>query len=209
MGGGGGGASDRIARSQEARERDRLTTIGQGTSKVNSIFDNPGREGEIQQVLGARRGLYTDELTRQKEEADRQLKFSLARSGLAGSRQSVDSGRKLGEAHQRGIVDAENLAQSGANELRMADEDARAQLIAMVQSGADATTASNSATARMQQNLAGAKASGNVSALGNVFGGFADMYKRSRERAGERDAQSALGTIYGTAGNFGYGGRGR
>ena len=206
MGGGGSSSSERIARQQEQREQERLATIRQGTGAVNSIFDNPNREAEINEVLAARRGLYGDELGRQKADADRQLKFALARSGLAGSRQSVDSSRRLGDAHQRGTVDAENRALSSANDLRMADEDARAQLIAMVQSGADVTTASNAAMARMQQNVAGARTSGNVSALGDVFGGFSDMYKRSRERAAERAAQSDLQTHYNTAGIFGYGG---
>ena len=205
MGRSSSSGSNRIAEQQERREAERLATIQQGMGAVNSIFDSPGRNDEINEVLAARRGLYFDELGRQKGDADRQLKFALARSGLAGSRQSVDNARLLGEQHQRATVDAENLAQNEANQLRMSDEDARADLIRLVQSGADVTTASNAATARMQQNLSGARTSGNVSALGDVFGSFSDLYKRSRERAGERAAQGDLRTMYNTAGQFGWG----
>lgn len=209
MGGGGSSSSNKIAEDQERREAERLAVIQQGMDAVNSIFDSPGRDAEVAEVLAARRGLYFDELGRQKADADRQLKFAMARSGLSGSRQAIDAGRLLGERHQRGIVDAENLALNEANQLRMADEEARADLIRLVQSGADVTTASNAATARMQQNLAGSRTSGNVSALGDVFGTFSDLYKQSRERAGERQAQSDLRTAYNTAGNYGwFGGRG-
>src|SRR5690606_3533163 len=127
-----------------------------------------------------------------------------ARSGLVGSRQQVDRGADLGKAYSEGVVDADRLAQRALADLRGADEDARMATIQLVQSGADATTASSAALRRMQSNLAGARGEMTANALGSVFGGFADMYKRSPDRAAERKAANDLRPAYNTATDWGY-----
>ncbi len=202
--GGGGGSSERIARENQQMERDRLAAITHGTQAVNRVFDGEGRQAQYDEYLGALREMNFDELSKQQQEAQRQNNFALARSGLVGSRQQVDVGRDLGESYNRGVVDADRLAQRGLADLQGADESARRTAIQMVQAGADATTASSSALRSMQTNLAGARSDMNADALGQVFGSFGDMYKRSRDRAEERRAQSDLGTLYGTARHWGY-----
>jgi len=202
--GGGGGSSERIARENQRLEQERLAAIQQGTYAANQIFDSPERQAQYDDYLRANREQYFGELERQMDEANRQSRFAMARSGLVGSRQQVDAGRDLGEAYNRGVVDADRLAQRAVSDLRMADEDSRRSIIQMVQAGADATTASSAALRQMQTNLSGARADMNANALGDVFGGFAEMYKRSRERDAERRAQSDLNTIYNTSGQWGF-----
>ena len=202
--GGGGGSSERIARENQRLEQERLAAIQQGTYAANQIFDSPERQAQYDDYLRANREQYFGELERQMDDANRQNRFALARSGLVGSRQQVDAGRDLGEAYNRGVVDADRLAQRAVSDLRMADEDSRRSIIQMVQAGADATTASSAALRQMQTNLSGARADMNANALGDVFGGFAEMYKRSRERDAERRAQGDLNTIYNTSGQWGF-----
>lgn len=202
--GGGGGSSERIARENQQMEQERLAAIQRGTAAANQIFDAPERQAQYDDYLRANRDQFFGELERQMDDANRQNRFSLARSGLVGSRQQVDAGRDLGDAYNRGVVDADRLAQRAVSDLRAADEDSRRSIIQMVQAGADATTASSAAMRQMQSNLSGARADMNANALGQVFGGFADMYKRSQERDADRRARSDLNTIYNTAGNWGF-----
>lgn len=202
--GGGSGSADRIARENQQMEQQRLAQIRQGTEAANRIFDSPERQAQYDDYLAANRDQFFGELERQMAEAERQNRFAMARSGLVGSRQQIDAGRDLGEAYNRGVVDSDRLAQRSLASLRASDEDSRRAIIQMVQAGADATTASSAAMRQMQTNLSGARADMNASALGDVFSGFADMYRRSRERDAERRARADLGSIYNTASNWGW-----
>lgn len=204
MGGGGSSSSDRIAREQQEQEQQRLAAIQAGITGTNAVFDSPERQRQYDDYLGAQREMYFGELQRQQQDAQRGNKFALARSGLLGSRQQVDVGKDLGETYNRGVVDADRLAQRAQADLRSADEDSRRSVIQLVQSGADATTASSTALRQMQTNLAGARGEMNAGALGQVFGTFGDLYKRSQDRAEQRRADRDLGTLYGTAGQWGY-----
>lgn len=202
--GGGGGSADRIARENQQMEQERLAAIRHGTEAANRIFDSPERQAQYDDYLQANREQFFGELERQMDDANRQNRFAMARSGLVGSRQQVDLGQETGEAYNRGVVDADRLAQRAVSDLRMSDEDSRRSIIQMVQAGADATTASSAAMRQMQTNLSGARSDMNANALGDVFGTFSDMYKRSRERDAERRAQGDLNTIYNTSGNWGW-----
>lgn len=202
--GGGGGSSERIARENQQMERERLAAIQRGTAATNQIFDDPARQAQYDDYLGAQREMFFGELQRQMGDAQRGNKFAMARSGLAGSSQAVDAGKQLGEKYNRGVVDADRLAQRATQDLRGSDEESRRGIIQMVQAGADATTASSAALRQMQSNLSGARSDMNANALGQVFGGFSDMYKRSQERDADRRAQRDLGTIYNTAQKWGY-----
>jgi hypothetical protein len=201
-----GSGSNDAQKAQERQEKERQDAIRRGTAAVNQAYDNPQREKDIGDFLAANRQLYFDELNKQNVENTRGLKFALARNGQLGGSVQVDAGRRAGEAYQSGVLTAERAAAEAANNLRAADEDNRRSLLAMVQSGLDATTAGARANAGLRTSLEGARAGMKVDALGDVFGGFADLYKRSRESAAERRARSdaqALyntGPIYGTVG---------
>lgn len=202
----GGGGSSKVADEQLRMEKERQAAITSGIGAVNKAFDNPNRQAQYEEFLAARRRLNQDELATAQQDAQRQNKFALARSGLVGSRQQIDRGTDLGKAYQRGLVMAEQDAQSGLTGLRDADEANRQRLIQLVQSGADATTASSSALRSMQSSLEGAKASAVPNAIGNVFGNFSDLYKRSQDRAAERDAMRYLDQLYNTSNRWGYAG---
>lgn len=202
--GGGGGGSERIAREQLRMEQERQAAIKSGIGAVNAAFDTPERQKQYSDYLAAQRKLYFDQLANQQQDAQRQNKFALARSGLVGSREQVDRGSDLGKAYQKGVIEADRAAQSNLVGLQSADEGTRQSLIQLVQSGADATTASSSALRSMQSNLAGASANAKVDALGNVFGDFSDLYKRSRDRADERSAMQYLDQLYNTGSRWGY-----
>lgn len=207
MGGGGGdGGAGKIAREQQAQDTAKQAAIQAGISRTNQIYDAPERQGQYNEFLQAQRQQYFDELARQQQDVTRNNKFDLARSGKVGGRVAIDRGRDIGEAYNRGVVNADRLAQGSLADLMSADEDSRRSTINLIQSGADVSTASNAAMRGLQANLAGAKAAEGPAALGQVFGSFGDMYQRSMDRDAERRAMRDRKMLYNTAPQWGYGG---
>lgn len=180
-------------------ERARQMTIQLGTARVNSIFDDPARAAQQGDFLKAIRDFYTQDANKQKGVADRQLKFSMARSGLTGGSAAVDSNRTLGEEYTKGLLDAENKAQGAYSDLQAQDEQTRLGLLSAVRSGMDTTTAAARSAAAIQQNAAGAKNDALASGLGDIFGSTAQTYKTQREGADRRRGViDAYGSVYGS-----------
>lgn len=182
-------------------EAERQAAIKQGVSDVNATFDAPGRQKQYDDFATALRANYTDDATRQKSVADRQLKFSMARNGLFGGSADADARRASGEEFQKGILTAENKTQGAVADLKGQDEEARMQLIQLVTNGLDATTGVQRAGSRMQSNLEGRQAQGYADGLGDIFGNTANTYKKQQESAAFRRGLTApQGSLYGVAG---------
>ncbi len=202
MGSGGGGSTTKAAQSEGLRQSNISRAIGQ----INQVYDNPRQEARIADFLGAARSFYRGNLDREKEVQDRSLKFAMARSGLTGGSAAVDSGRRLGEAYQDGVLRAEQQAVGDANALRDANEQSRMNLISLAQTGADVGTGAGRAASAMAANLGGARARMNAENLGDVFGGLASIYETSRNTAAERRGnRDVYGLLYQPG--FGQGGR--
>jgi len=196
-----GSSSNRAANQANDMERQRQANIRQTTARINQAYQNPQREADIQDFLTASRGVYRDGLDRQHADASRSLKFALARSGLTGGSVAADQARTMGEDYQRGILQADRLAQGHAHDLRNADEQARQSLIAMAQNGINDTGAGMQAAQLMQANLAGARAQMNVNQIGDVFSGFGTLVKHSRDAAESRRAnRDFYQLLYGNTG---------
>ena len=202
MGGGGGNAQ----KEAEAQERERQARIGASVSRINSVFDNSGREREIGDFLDATRGFYQNDLDRQKSSTDRSLKFAMARSGLTGGSASADANRRVGEDYLRGTLEADRRAQAAAADLRASDEQSRMNLIAMAQSGLDATTGASQAASALRNNLLSGKATSTAQGLGDMFSSFSDIYRRSQEDAARRRGEQYVYNVLYQPG-FGQGAR--
>lgn len=193
------GSSNSAQREAQREEQRRQERVRQATRRIDAIFDSPERQQQYNDYVTALRGYYTDDATRQKDVADRNLRFSLARSGLTGGSVAVDAGRTLRDDFSRGILDAEQRAQSALADLRSQDQASRLNLIQLANAGTDVTSAATNAAAAMRTNLAGAQAAGRAGALGDIFGNTAAIYKLQQEAAERRRGQTApLGSLYGS-----------
>jgi len=195
MGSSGGG--NRAQQQAEQAERERQAQINQTTSQINALFDSPDRQAQIADFQRAMQDLYQQDLARQHEGASRDLKFALARSGLTGGSRQVDANRDLGEMYQRGVLEAERKAQGAAANLRGEDERARANLTSMAMTGLSATNAANQAASAMRTSLEGARAGAMADSLGDLFGGIAEVRRRSEEDAARRRADNLYTSMYG------------
>lgn len=199
-----GGSNDSAQRAAEQAERERQARIAASVGQINAAFDNPNRARELADYLGATRTFYMDDLNRQKGETDRGLKFAMARSGLTGGSVAIDNARRVGEDYTRGALEADRRAQSSVADLRAQDEQSRLQLIQMAQSGLDATTASSRSFEALRSNLQAGRATSTAQGLGDAFGSFANIYRRSQEEAARRRGeQYVYGTLYQPGFGFG------
>lgn len=193
-------ANKRIGPTKRARldEAERQAKMAEATGRLNTVFDSPERQAQIAAFLAALRDQYGTQLNRQKQIADRNLKFSMARGGLTGGSAAVDANRMLGEEFSEGVLNAENRAQAETGDLRSADEASRMQIISMIRSGLDSTTAAQRAGSAMQANAQSAQGRAMSQGLGEMFGGTADLYKRQAEAAERRRGERvAYESVYG------------
>jgi len=196
-----GGSSNSAQRAAEAAERERQAQIRGSVGRINEAFDNPNRQREIGDYLGATRQFYMNDLNRQKGETDRNLKFAMARSGQTGGKVAIDNAARVGQDYNRGVIESDRRAQSAAADLRSQDESSRLGLIQMAQSGLDATTGSSRALSALQNNLQAGRATSTAQGLGDAFGTFANLFKRSQEAAAARRGEKYVyGTLYGQGG---------
>lgn len=190
------GASNSGQRQAQEAERQRQASIASTQSQVNALFDSPERAAQREQFGAAMRDLFQQDLGRQKQTADRDLKFALARMGLTGGSANVDAGRELGEEYQRGVLDSERKAQGAVADLLGRDEQSRANLMALAQGGTNLTAASQQAAGALRANLEGARSSAQVQGLGDIFGSVADWKRNSEAAAGTRRADDLYANMF-------------
>jgi hypothetical protein len=184
----GGGGGDQQAAAERA-ERERRAQVTATQQRIEGIYTSPGREADINDLIGATRSYLQQDLDRQNAASERGARFALARSGLTMGSADVDTNRKLAESSLRGALEVERRSQAAGNTLRQRDQESKLNLFNMAQSGLDMTTAARQAGEALRSNIGLARADALQTGLGNVFGDMGELYKRSRERAGERQAQ--------------------
>lgn len=193
-----GSTSDDAQEEANREEDERQQEIVDATNAINDAYDDPSREKGYDDYLSAVRESYVDDANQQKEETDRSLKFSMARSGLTGGSAQVDANRTAGEEYQEGILQAEDLAQGSLGDLKNSDEQSRLSLISMAQSGLDSTTAASRASSAASSSASTALANEKAEGLGDIFGSTAKTISAQQEGAATRAGAKAANTsLYG------------
>lgn len=202
------GGNDRAQKEAQRQEQARQAAIRNTQSQVNAVFDNPQRSADISQAVQAQRQLLLGDLDQQKMDADRMLKFALARGGLTGGSTQNDQQVRLGRDYQRGVLQADSQARSLGSDIESADQDNRARLIQLATSGLDTTTGAQQSAAAMRTALEANQSASKIQGLGDVFGQFSKFYQRSQDDAVRRRAdRQAYGYYSGAAqptGAFGW-----
>lgn len=208
----GASARSRDRRDIEAARRaegQRQAAQEGATQRIDQVFDSGQRQQQYDQYLNALRQYYQQDIGRQKDVADRTLRFGMARAGLTGGSAAVDAGRTLADEYTQALLTGERGAQASLSDLQAADEQTRLGLIDMTGAGMDATTAAQRAARAMRTNIQGARAQGFQRNLGDMFTATMETGRRQREEAARRrgfghDAQRS--DIYGGGGGFAAGG---
>jgi hypothetical protein len=152
------------ARAREAERQNRITT---GRARVNETFG-----GFNDDFFAGRRkatlDYYTPELTRQFQDARREMEFALARAGLT---KSTEAGRQMGlldERFQVASADVASRAERAAADARRDVETQRSQVLAQLEATGDVDSATSGALARSQTLRSGTVS---YDPLGDIFAG--------------------------------------
>lgn len=140
-----GGNEAAQARADEAA---RQTKIREGTANVNSIFDSNFNDDFFNKRRDAYLSYATPQLEDQYGDANKQLTFSLARSGLLDSSvrgEKLGDLQKLYDTQKQAVADKALGYETGA---RNSVEDARGNLISTLNATGDAEGAAKGALAR-------------------------------------------------------------
>ncbi len=186
--------------------------IASATSQINALYDSPQRAMDIGNLVKSTRQYYTNQLNQQNQINARNLKFAMARSGLVGGSAQADQSAQLGKDYEQGLLTANQRAQGAGAQLKAQDEASRAQMLGLVQSGMDATAATQQGAAGIQSALQSAQAGATANSLGDVFGNLAGVYNTSMTAdAVRRGMMNPYGSIFpmqAMMGGIGYGGYG-
>ena len=179
-----GSSGTRAQREAQRAEDARRQQIATATAAIDRAFS--GRGGQLDEVAAALREQFRDKLLDQKGDADRRLKFALARGGLTGGSAARDAGKQLGEEFQEGLLKGERGVQSSLADLAAADERSRQNLIALAQGGAGLTSSTQSAANALRSNLQSARATSLADDIGDIFSDTRKLYVRQEEAAARR-----------------------
>jgi hypothetical protein len=199
--------SNRASQQAQAAEQARLAAITNTQNRINQVFNDPARQAEIQQFVAGIRDLKMGDLNEQKANADRELKFALARGGQVGGSTQRDQQFELGKGYQKGVLDVDQQALGAGAQLQAADQDARGRLISLATTGLDATTGAQQAAAAMRSSIEAGRSAATAQGVGNFFGSVSDFAKSMREGAERRRANRDAGFgLYQPVQGFGGGG---
>jgi len=190
MGGGGGGGGDGGAAAAQQQERERQARIKAATDAINATFNNSGRESLYADQRGAVFDLNRLDVDRQATEAERFNRFGLARAGLMGGSVQVDSLADINRRTNEGLMRAGGVADQAAADLRTADEQARANLIGLAQSGIDTGTAASQSLNALRVNSANASSARAGATVGGLFNDMAQAYLMNQMNTGRAAAGS-------------------
>lgn len=130
------------------------------------------------------------DVDRQATEAERFNRFGLARTGLMGGSVQVDSLADINRRTNEGLMRAGGIADQAAADLRTADEQARANLIGLAQSGIDTGTAASQSLNALRVNSANASSARAGATVGGLFNDMAQAYLMNQMNTGRAAAGS-------------------
>lgn len=180
-----GGGSNNAQREAQAAESQRQASIAYTQGRINDVFSSPQREADISDYVGGLRQYYQQDLDRQKADADRSLKFALARTGQVGGSTQVDQQARFATDYAKALLQTNQKAEQAGAELRANDQDARSRLISLATSGLDATTGAQMAAQSLRAGLESSKGAAMSQGLGQMFQAY-DQYNQATQDAKAR-----------------------
>lgn len=194
-----GGGSNKVAKQQQEADDQKQAQIAAGTQAVNSVFDAPSRQADINSFTGATKQLLRQNLDDQQVDAQRNTKFALARNGQFGGQVDVDQNANLAKTYNQGLLKVTQAANAAGERVKQSDENSRQNLLGLVQSGLDQNSAAIQAGNLRASNIATETAAIDPNTVSGAFGNLADYYTNSTTQKAYNDANRATGALYGNS----------
>lgn len=172
--------------------------IAQSVKQISDAYSSPARQQQYTTYGNSLKDYYTTQVNDQQAINARNLKFSMARSGLTGGSAAVDSNTQLSKDYTTGLLSASQQAQGGKAALENADINSKNQLVGLAAQGDYTGTMGTQIAAAQGAALGQAGNYGQANALGNLFAGTANINANEQTAAAARLAmRTPFGTPYG------------
>lgn len=183
----GGGADPRRGQiAQAVSELPAKTPEQIAAEKMQAMIDKiNGAFGA--DLSGMRSDIYNfhlNDLDKQKEQAERALRFQLARMGQMGGSVDVDENARMASDYLTGSNKIGLLADSSVNSAKTAIDNQRLALVNGVRSGQDVSTQLAEAGNTISRNINAAKDAATGTALGRAFNVLGTQYDNAQTQAG-------------------------
>jgi|GEM_PF-1292818 len=169
----GGGGGGKASAAQERLERERQRRVQETTALINSIFADPAREQQYGDLRRSNYDFNLDRLGRDYDQAQRQLKFDVARRGQGGGSSDVDAFSLLKQNYDDALLNIGTHADQRAASLRNADEATRVNLLNQAQNDINQSQVHESALRQLQSNVDLGKTQDRLATVGNLLRGIA------------------------------------
>lgn len=198
------GGSNSATEAATAADNARNTQIQQTVGQIQSAYNNPNRQNQIQDYQNNLQKYYTTQVNNQEATNGRNLKFAEARSGLTGGSADSDANATLGKDYSNAILQATQQAQGGGAALKQSDENSENQLISEAQAGNMTGSVAGQVSQAQTVGTQAAQNYGNANSLGALFGNTQGIYNNEATAAANRSAQNnPFGGIYNSKSAFG------
>lgn len=186
----GGGKKDNTLREMEAKKEANRQAFYAGTG-----WQNPDQiKARDIKYADMRRDITDFQRSRiDKEYADaqKQMRFNNARSGLSGSSQSASDEAEMSRKYQEGLADIESRALAAESSARSGGESAFNRGLQQINSGADATTQISSALTDIANAMQSAIETAKGGSWSGFFGNLASTVDTAKVKAGQGAALNA------------------
>jgi hypothetical protein len=200
------GTSNNASQQAAAADAARQAQIQSTVSQITQAYSSPERTKQYEDYGRNLTNYYTGQVKEQEGTNARNLKFSLARSGLTGGSAAVDANTQLQKDYSKGLLYASQQAQTGRAALESSDINAKNQLISLAQQGNYTGAIPQQVSEAQRAALGSAQASFNPAALGDLFKSTAEIYKtQETNAANRRAAMNPIGSVYGASAYSGAG----
>ena len=182
-----------------------LSGVDMTTQSAEAKANATARQAGYDQIRTSNMAIMNSDIARNRADAERALKFGLARSSLTGGSVDIDENKNILDANQRSTVQANQLADNQVQQVRAQDEADYANSIQKINAGLDADTAITAATAAVKNNRDQAISDPTSSSLNNLFssvGNFWNNYEYSKAAANPYGTASTGYTTSGSKGRI-------
>ena len=207
MGKGGGGGGDGGAAAREAARRARISS-NIGAIKSRFFDPTPGkitsqREALVDDVGQRIEDRYLPEFQDESKDAQRELKFALARRGLLGGSAQADAEGRYQDRIAKGERDISNRVLAGRAEQERLDNALMDSLIAQANADADRDVLLAGLTNQQSTNAANAAARITQNQFPNLFSDVSTLFKKINDTAQFNRGLTAnpYGNLFGGSGS--------
>ncbi len=182
--------TDPAAAAQLAAEQKQQALIQQTITQINSIFDSHARQQQYSDYYNSTLNTLKNSLDQNKQVANRQLKFGLARTGNIGSSNDVFEHGVLNQNYNQGIINASTQAQGAEASLKNADNATKAALDNLALQGGIGTNPAQTAQSDMSANLQQAQGTVTPMTFDQLFGDLSSQYVNNSITQGQQAANA-------------------